>query len=278
MSSLEDLLGSLTGGQTQTGAAPQAGGGGTGSLLATLAPIIANMLAGGGLQKILQQLQAKGRSNKASSWVSTGENQPLSADEVKEVVGEDQVRAAVAQAGGFRGRGGGRPRGAASADRRQGLARRAAHGREVARRRPRQTRVGGKVGKYQSPKQTALAAWPPSSGGAENAYCSPASAVDGTRVISTIGRLSTPSNTRTLPEGMHAKEAVMSDTESRPLTRTGRFLGLPYDWRRPTRQRLRQRIWNPDEPRVLVPKAYGWGYAINFAALLRRRARSTRHA
>jgi uncharacterized protein YidB (DUF937 family) len=99
MSSLEDLLGSLTGGQTQTGAAPQAGGGGTGSLLATLAPTIASMLAGGGLQKILQQLQAKGRSNKASSWVSTGENQPLSADEVKEVVGEDQVRAAAAQAG-----------------------------------------------------------------------------------------------------------------------------------------------------------------------------------
>jgi hypothetical protein len=77
---------------------------------------------------------------------------------------------------------------------------------------------------------------------------------------------------------MHAKGAGMSDTESRPLTRTGRFLGLPYDWRRPTRQRLRQRIWNPDEPRVLVPKAYGWGYTINFAALLRRRARSTRHA
>jgi uncharacterized protein YidB (DUF937 family) len=99
MSSLEDLLGSLTGGRTQTEAAPQAGGGGTGSLLATLAPIIASMLAGGGLQKILQQLQAKGMNDKASSWVSTGENQPLSADEVKEVVGEDQVRAAAAQAG-----------------------------------------------------------------------------------------------------------------------------------------------------------------------------------
>jgi uncharacterized protein YidB (DUF937 family) len=38
-------------------------------------------------------------NDKASSWVSTGENQPLSADEVKEVVGEDQVRAAAAQAG-----------------------------------------------------------------------------------------------------------------------------------------------------------------------------------
>lgn len=57
------------------------------------------MLAGGGLQKILQQLQAKGMSNKASSWVSTGENEPISGDEVKEIVGADQVREAAAQAG-----------------------------------------------------------------------------------------------------------------------------------------------------------------------------------
>jgi hypothetical protein len=51
---------------------------------------------------------------------------------------------------------------------------------------------------------------------------------------------------------------------------TGRFLGIPYDWRRPTWQRLRARIWNPDNPRLFVPRAFGWGYTINFAALLRR--------
>jgi hypothetical protein len=43
----------------------------------------------------------------------------------------------------------------------------------------------------------------------------------------------------------------------------GRFLGLPYDWRRPTGQRLRQRLWNPDTPRLLVPKAVGWGLGVN---------------
>ena len=50
----------------------------------------------------------------------------------------------------------------------------------------------------------------------------------------------------------------------------GRFLGLPYDWRRPTRERIKARAWNPDDPRVFVPKAFGWGLSINFYALLRR--------
>jgi hypothetical protein len=59
---------------------------------------------------------------------------------------------------------------------------------------------------------------------------------------------------------------------STPRKKTGRFLGIPYDWRRPTLQRLRTTWWNRDEPRVLVPKALGWGYTVNFAALLRRRA------
>lgn len=52
--------------------------------------------------------------------------------------------------------------------------------------------------------------------------------------------------------------------------KTGRFLGLPYDWRRPTGQRIKARTWNPDDPRVFVPKTFGWGLSINFYALLRR--------
>ena len=45
--------------------------------------------------------------------------------------------------------------------------------------------------------------------------------------------------------------------------KTGTFLGLPYDWRRPTPERLKRGIWDPEGRRVLVPKAYGWGYGIN---------------
>jgi uncharacterized membrane protein len=49
----------------------------------------------------------------------------------------------------------------------------------------------------------------------------------------------------------------------------GRFLGLPYDWRRPTWRRIGGELWNPRSRRILVPKAFGWGYGINFAAIVR---------
>ncbi|MGD9890879.1 MAG: DUF5808 domain-containing protein [Dehalococcoidia bacterium] len=51
--------------------------------------------------------------------------------------------------------------------------------------------------------------------------------------------------------------------------KTGRFLGLPYDWRRPTWARLRASVWNKDDPRILPPKAFGWGLGINLYALAR---------
>lgn len=50
----------------------------------------------------------------------------------------------------------------------------------------------------------------------------------------------------------------------------GRFLGLPYNWRRPTPDEAGKGVWDPDDRRILTPKNYGWGYGINFAALKRR--------
>lgn len=44
----------------------------------------------------------------------------------------------------------------------------------------------------------------------------------------------------------------------------GRLGGLPYDLRRPTTDRFRSRAWNPDDPHILTPKTYGWGYGLNF--------------
>lgn len=51
--------------------------------------------------------------------------------------------------------------------------------------------------------------------------------------------------------------------------KVGTFLGLPYDWRAPTPAVVRERVWNPDDPRVFTPKVFGWGYSINLAALAR---------
>jgi hypothetical protein len=46
--------------------------------------------------------------------------------------------------------------------------------------------------------------------------------------------------------------------------KTGKFLGVHYDWRKPTVERFKERMWNADDPRVFTPRAFGWGYDINF--------------
>ena len=58
----------------------------------------------------------------------------------------------------------------------------------------------------------------------------------------------------------------MPNTEKR----TGTFLGMPYDWRKPTLSRLRERVWNPADCRLLTPKSFGWGYDLNVYELLAR--------
>jgi hypothetical protein len=56
--------------------------------------------------------------------------------------------------------------------------------------------------------------------------------------------------------------------------RKGRFLGVPYDWRRKGFfGRLKQRWWNRAEPRLIVPKAFGWGYDLKLARLSGRKPR-----
>ena len=52
--------------------------------------------------------------------------------------------------------------------------------------------------------------------------------------------------------------------------RTGKFLGLPYDLRRPTVARLKSRWWNREDHRIFTPKTFGWGYDINLAEVGRR--------
>ncbi|MFC4123793.1 DUF5808 domain-containing protein [Nocardia rhizosphaerae] len=61
----------------------------------------------------------------------------------------------------------------------------------------------------------------------------------------------------------------MTDTDDeRVPAPQGTFAGMPYDWRRPTVARLKARYWNPDDPRVFTPKAFGWGYDLNVYRLL----------
>ena len=49
----------------------------------------------------------------------------------------------------------------------------------------------------------------------------------------------------------------------------GKIAGfIPYDFRLPTMERLEEAYWNPYERRILTPRVFGIGWAINFYALL----------
>jgi hypothetical protein len=58
-------------------------------------------------------------------------------------------------------------------------------------------------------------------------------------------------------------------------TRTwyGNILGIPYDFRRPTLEKLRKTFWNEKTSQILVPQAFGMGWSINFYPLLHPQAR-----
>ena len=72
--------------------------------------------------------------------------------------------------------------------------------------------------------------------------------------------------------GIRQKNGTGGQWYGRRMTKkTGTFLGVPYDWRRPTVARVKSRWWNPKDRRLFTPKSFGWGYDINLARLLRRR-------
>ncbi len=45
---------------------------------------------------------------------------------------------------------------------------------------------------------------------------------------------------------------------------------VPYDFRLPTLEHIREAYWNPYDSRIVVPEVFGVGWAINFYALLER--------
>jgi len=53
----------------------------------------------GGLQGLMQNFHEKGLAAVATSWVSSGQNMPISADQIHQVLGSDQVKALAAKCG-----------------------------------------------------------------------------------------------------------------------------------------------------------------------------------
>jgi len=50
-------------------------------------------------------------------------------------------------------------------------------------------------------------------------------------------------------------------------SRVGTLWGIPYDWRSPTKERFKSRVWNSKAP-FINPRWWGWGYDINFYAII----------
>lgn len=72
-------------------------GGGSNPLASGLLQMINNQP--GGLPALLQAFQDKGLGGLASSWVGTGRNLPITAEQVQHVLGSDQVQQLAAKAG-----------------------------------------------------------------------------------------------------------------------------------------------------------------------------------
>lgn len=92
-----DLLGNLTGGGGNDDKS-DGGGGGGGNLMKMLLPAVMGLLAGGGLQKLLGGLQAKGLTSEVDSWKAGGDNKPVSPSDIKDVLGDDELSKVARQA------------------------------------------------------------------------------------------------------------------------------------------------------------------------------------
>ena len=89
---LGDILGQMMGGGQRGG-----GGGGLGDILGQV--LGGGGGSGGGLGGLLRQFESAGLGNQARSWVSPGQNQPLSPDALGRVFGADGLAAIARQAG-----------------------------------------------------------------------------------------------------------------------------------------------------------------------------------
>ncbi|MGG8406305.1 YidB family protein [Streptomyces sp. 12297] len=97
-------LGSLLGGLL--GGGGQSGGGGAGNILGSLLGALTGGGAGGGqaggsnpLGGLMDMLTKAGLADQAQSWVGTGANQPVSADQIKEALPADTLQQVAEQSG-----------------------------------------------------------------------------------------------------------------------------------------------------------------------------------
>jgi len=89
MNPLDGLAGMLAGGT--------AGGGGEQGLVTSILEMLSNRQ--GGLTGLAGAFNQAGLGNIVSSWIGTGQNLPVSADQIQQALGHDQIQAFAQKAG-----------------------------------------------------------------------------------------------------------------------------------------------------------------------------------
>src|SRR5215469_16821349 len=64
--------------------------------------------------------------------------------------------------------------------------------------------------------------------------------------------------------------AITQQLQRPPEERTwyGKIAGIPYDFRIPTVERIRNTFWNKDTSQILLPQAFGIGWTINMYPII----------
>ena len=81
------LLDSVVGAMGGNGA----GGASTAALVQQITQMLANNAQGGGLGGLIQSFERMGLGNVISSWISTGQNLPISPDQLQQVLGQGRI-------------------------------------------------------------------------------------------------------------------------------------------------------------------------------------------
>lgn len=93
------LLDSVVGAATQALGSKLGGAEGQSDVLGGLMGLLGNEGGQGGLAGLLEKFQQGGLGDVAASWVGTGENQPVSADQISQVLGSDAISGFAAKMG-----------------------------------------------------------------------------------------------------------------------------------------------------------------------------------
>ena len=71
-------------------------------MAAVAAQLVLKFLQNGGLEKLLGGMKQRGLTEQADSWVSTGKNEPITAQQLEEVAGTQQIEEIAQQVGASR--------------------------------------------------------------------------------------------------------------------------------------------------------------------------------